>query len=695
MAWGELDRREFLKVATAMGAVAGFSVAEAQPGQGQQARLRFRQVHLDFHTSEHIPGVASEFDPEEFAEIVQRAHINSVTCFGRCHHGWIYYQTRKFPERRHPTLARNLLEEQIEALHKRDIRAPIYLTIQWDHFTANAHPEWLCRDENGAPIGNRTFEPGFYRRLCVNSPYRDFLKEHIQEVLQLLPVDGLFLDIVTPVACACRWCVDLMEKRGLNPADASDRQRFGLETINAFKLEMTGFIRQFNRECTIFYNAGHIGPRHRPVAKAYTHWELESLPSGGWGYLDFPLKVRYTRTLGMDSLGMTGKFHTSWGDFHSYKNQAALEFECFHMLALNAKCSIGDQLHPKGRMDRAAYELIGKVYEQVETKEPWCEEAQAVVDAGLLTPEEFLGGGARQIPPAAFGAVRMLQELKVQFDVLDSKSDFSKYKVLILPDRIPVSSELGEKLDRYVAQGGALLASFESGLNEAGTEFQLRCLGVRYKGPAPYSPDFILPRGPIGRGLAETEHVMYLRGKEVEPAGAEVLAPCVIPYFNRTWQHFCSHRHTPSSGKEAYPAVLRNGRAIYFAHPVFEQYHENAPRWVKILVRNALAMLLPEPVLEVDGPSTLLATLNEQRAQQRWVVHLLHYIPERRGQAFDVIEDVIPLYDVPVRVRCPRTVKQVELVPERKLLPFEVAAGQVRFRVPVVRGHQMISLILG
>ena len=57
-----------------------------------------------------------------------------------------------------------------------------------------------------------------------------------------------------------------------------------------------------------------------------------------------PVAMRYARTLGVDCLSMTGKFHTEWGDFASFKNRAALEYEIFHMLALNAKCSVGDQL---------------------------------------------------------------------------------------------------------------------------------------------------------------------------------------------------------------------------------------------------------------------------------------------------------------------------------------------------------------
>ena len=77
--------------------------------------LRFRQVHLDFHTSEAIAGIGSRFDPDVFADTLDRARVNSITCFGRCHHGWIYYDTEAFPERRHPHVERNLLKEQIEA----------------------------------------------------------------------------------------------------------------------------------------------------------------------------------------------------------------------------------------------------------------------------------------------------------------------------------------------------------------------------------------------------------------------------------------------------------------------------------------------------------------------------------------------------------------------------------------------------
>ncbi|MEM2455463.1 MAG: beta-galactosidase, partial [Candidatus Bathyarchaeia archaeon] len=199
--------------------------------------------------------------------------------------------------------------------------------------------------------------------------------------------------------------------------------------------------------------------------------------------------------------------------------------------------------------------------------------------------------------------------------------------------------------------------------------------------------------GEIGKGLPETEHVMYMRGLEVKlEQDSQVLADVVVPYFNRTYKHFCSHRHTPSSGKVGYPGIIRNGRIIYFIHPIFTQYYKNAPLWCKKLFLNALDMLLPEPLVRAEAPSTTLVTLNEQTAENRWVLHLLHYIPERRGQDFDIIEDVIPLFNLRISVRIPKRVEEVTCVPEEDPLDFKVNNNRVEFTLPKLEGHQMVAL---
>lgn len=656
--------------------------------------LAFRQIHLDFHTHASIDGIGADFDPREFADTLAQASVNSINLFARCHHGYLYYKSQRFPNYQHPQLQCDLLREQIDACHARDIKVPIYVSVQWDALQARRHPEWLVRAADGR-VNIPAFDPGFYNYLCLNSPYENYLHELVKDIMESMPVDGFWFDILLPYDCSCGYCCHRMLAQGLDPSVEKMRKQFASDTLWRFKREMTALVRSRHPDALIFYNSGHVGPGLRRELDAFTHLELESLPSGPWGYDHFPATIRYARTLGKETLGMTGKFHTAWGDFHSFKNPEALAFECFSMLAHGAKCCVGDQLHPRGEICPDTYALIGSVFREVQKREPWCVDAEPVVDIGVLTPEEFNNETKHEsLPMEIKGAMRVLQELHQQFDVIDSLADFSRYRVLILPDEIPVDGVLAQKVEAFLATGGAVMASHRSGLNPDGTAFALP-LGIKFVGAAAYTPMFIKPREALVSGLPITEHVMYETGTAVELLpGSELLADNIAPYFNRTWQHYCSHQHAPSSGQSCGPAIVQAGRAIYFAQPVFKQYQKNAPRWVRTLLKSALDRLLPEPALITKGPPTLVATLTRQHAQpsDRQLVHLLHYLPIRTSANVDVVDEVVPLHGVELSVRSDRKVTSVRCVPENTSLPFTQAKGRVQFKLPILSGYQIIEV---
>lgn len=639
-------------------------------------QLRYRQVHLDFHTSEQITGIGAQFDPQEFARVLVEARVDSITCFSRCHHGMIYHETR-FPAR-HPHLSRNLLRDQIEACHKVGIRVPIYITVGWDEYSAREHPEWCEVTPDGKLTLNGPLQAGWHK-LCLNrAGYVDYVIAQTREVLQTLPVDGLFFDIVFQGQCCCSACVRGMLDEGLDPTVEAHRKAYGADVVDRFRHRMTASVRQLNQECTIFYNAGHVGPGARSRFDPYTHLELESLPSGGWGYDHFPLTVRYARLLGLDFLGMTGKFLKSWADFGGFKTEAGLEYDCFTALALGGKCSVGDQLHPSGKISTATYNLIGHVYKQVEAREPWCG-GVAQTDIALLSPEAYgLGGG--RVPPSAAGALRILQEGHHQFDVVDETVDLEGYKVLILPDVIPVSPALRNRLEAYLKAGGAILCSYESAVG-----------GILIGADSAYEPDYVVPDASLGAPV--TPHAMYNRAKvAIAPQGARVLATTFNPYFNREWRHFSSHFQTPNGPEEGGPAVIRAGNVIYFAHPIFQMYKEHAARSYRQMVLGALAALLPDPLVRTDAPTTARLTLNRQEAERRSVLHLLHYVPERKADKYDVVEEVLPLYNIALSVRADRPVEKVYLAPSGQEISFTVADGRIELTVPEVHGYQMVVL---
>ena len=202
-----------------------------------------------------------------------------------------------------------------------------------------------------------------------------------------------------------------MEKLAIDHTIKNERLNYSKIMLHDFKEEISEMIWSISSEINVFYNGSHIGPNDKNSLPFYSHLELESLPSGGWGYDHFPITARYARNLGKEFLGMTGKFHTYWGDFHSLKNKAAMEFEVFNMFAQGAQgCSIGDQLHPDGVLSKAAYDLIGHVFETVEKMEEDCQYAFIpMTEIAVLTPEEFWipGSDAPRTSPAIIGITRM------------------------------------------------------------------------------------------------------------------------------------------------------------------------------------------------------------------------------------------------------------------------------------------------
>jgi len=105
---------------------------------------------------------------------------------------------------------------------------------------------------------------------------------------------------------------------------------------------------------------------------------------------------------------------------------------------------------------------------------------------------------------------------------------------------------------------------------------------------------------------------------------------------------------------------------------------------------------LGKPLVTHTGPSTLQVTVNQQQKpnedKARWIVHLLHYIPIRRSDTIDVIEDVIPLHDIDVCIRVEQSVAAARLVPDDVPVSFEQRNDEVALKIKHINGHQMVEL---
>lgn len=649
--------------------------------------MNFRQVHLDFHTSEQIGGVGSRFDKRQFQEALQVGHVNSITVFSKCHHGWAYHPTKA--NVMHPTLKFDLLGAQIEAAHEIGVKTPVYLSVGFDEKIAKSHSQWLRRRE---PDYVLDFSVPKYHEFCLNTPYLDILLEQVREVCENYDADGIFLDIVGVKPCYCDTCVAQLRREGKNPEDPAAVLELAEKTYANFTTRVRQTIDSVKPGLPVFYNAGHIPRGRRDLAFMNSHLELESLPTGGWGYDHFPLSSRYVQQLGMEYLGMTGKFHGGWGEFGGFKHPNALRYEVSLAAANGAKSSVGDQMHPCGEMDMATYQLIGQAYGELETKEPWLENVKPVADVALLSLEGYRNAYVPGVPRDKIvdaGASRILLEGKYLFDVADVESDLTPYRVVILPDGIRISEELKKKLDAYLAAGGKLLATGKSGLYAREDAFAFD-FGAVYAGESARMPCYLAP-GFAMEGLYPAAYVLYSQAEDVTLNGGTVLAHQHKPYFNRTAEHFCSHRHTPNETEPAGAGMVEGPAGIYIGWQVFTEYAENGALIAKRAVQYALDRLLGDKKsLVTDLGAQGVVTLMEQEG--RYVNHLLYVSPVKRGKGVEVVEDILPVCGVNVRLRLPKKIQRVYLAPQMKIIPFRQEEDTVSFTVERLECHQMVVL---
>ncbi len=645
--------------------------------------LRKRQVHLDFHTSELVP-VGNNFSKEQFQKCLKAGHVDSVTVFSKCHHGWSYHPTEV--NEMHPQLKFDLLGAQLEACREIGVNAPVYISAGFDEKEYLKRPEWRwCPSPDKAENEEYNNEVHFHV-LCFNTGYLDFLCKQIEEVMVKYNPCGIFLDIIAARVCYCDKCVSDMKKQGLDIESEEDREKFAQMTLNKYLEATNNAVRKHSDTATIFHNSGHVPKGDYRYIDSNTHLELESLPTGGWGYDHFPLSAAYVRTLSdTDYLGMTGKFHHSWGEFGGYKHPNALIYETSLSVANGAGCSIGDQMHPLSELNPATYNLIGKAYSLIEEKEPWLRDAVNVADIAVLSAEATTGN--RDVK-ADTGANRMLLENHLLYDFVDTTADFSRYKLLVLPDVSAYDDETIKKIKDFADKGGKIIATSDALVKDG--RFFLD-FGAEYKGKNELNPTYFIPEFETVNG--KTEYVMRCDFNKFDVAEGEVFAYMQNPYFNRTLEHFCSHMHAPNNPEKQFPGAVINGNIAYIGWDIFTAYATHGHLCFKELFTYAIKKLLGDEVTAfADVPDRAVVTYTHQAKENRNILHLLFAHTTVRGTNTEVIEDTVPLYDVRCSVKCNKKPSKITLVPENDGLDFDFVDGRAEFTVPCVNIHQMVEI---
>jgi hypothetical protein len=629
----------------------------------------------------NVTDFAEQFDAKSFARTLKDAKVDFINVFAKCNLGFAYYPTAiGIP---YPHMKGDMLGDMVKECHKEGIGVAAYFNIGLDHEMARKRREWTVVNKEGQVIwGDRT--GNFFRLMCLNSGYKDYMLGMIREVVERYPIDGVFLDCLVMNPCYGNECQEELLACGKDPLNDQAVQSFTRQKVIDFCWDVKKITGD---EVLLLPNGlGHIH-----CEGMGSHIEIECLP-GAWGYDYFAAQAAYTRTLGKQVLYMTGRFHASWGDFGGLKSKASLEYDCWDAISNGIATSVGDHMHPRDGLDPAVYRLIGEVYADVERYEPWTDGARTAAEIAVVLPAgSDLGANNPRFPKGQqllYAAARMLGELKYTFDIVEERGDFSAYKVIVLPDEIAITPLLQEKLERHLAAGGGIVSTGFSGLDEGRTKFAIDAWNMEYKGADTRNVSYFKMLERSERLDPDFTYAVYKQGIRLSgKPGADTVADDYDAYSNKHWDGFHGYYYTPPAQASGLPAVLRSGRVYQIGFQLFLGYGENAYPEYKYLLQQCIAQLMPDPLVRCEGiPSTARVSVTHKDGMD--IVHVKTTYPELRGK-YNVIEEHNVVHGGVVSLRG-EEVKRVYSAPDRKPIPYDIVDGYVRIRLPEIPGYLMV-----
>ena len=219
--------------------------------------------------------MGGNFDADAFADTAAAARVDEITCFAKCAYGYTYYHTTIGNPP--PNLGRDLLAEQIEALHERGIRVMAHYSVGLDEVAFLGRPTWRQRDLDGRDSKAISMHghPDYWGCLCLNSPYRE--EKVIPEIDELAAgwdIDGVFFDVVRfpPPMCLCDFCkckfkllYGLELTPGLAAADPHLFGEFQMQSRRSLLQDVRYSLKARRPEAIMCANShgGHVGQDRR------------------------------------------------------------------------------------------------------------------------------------------------------------------------------------------------------------------------------------------------------------------------------------------------------------------------------------------------------------------------------------------------------------------------------------------------
>jgi hypothetical protein len=718
-----MNRRTFGKLIGAgavdsMAKLERFPQASALPNQTERRAAKsptqtYRRIIVDMHVPDWDPVLLSCFDPEDYVRTIADAGFELLLMYAQSEVGLCFYPT-KVGQMHAALKGRDFLGEVVHQCRRRSLSVLAYFSLTVDNWAYQTHPDWRVLPEDGY---DRTLEApqGRYGIVCPNSPYRDYVLACMKEIVSNYDIDGMFLDEYEwRAVCYCPYCTARFWReykseppRIVDWDDPTWRQfqKMREQSFLDFGLAVYRTIKQV-RPITVCYNYGtFLSPWQGAVPL-----ELNQASDYASGDFDGNTEVYSLACKGFDSLTRSHPYDiiisVSESSRLSLKPNDQLRIQSLTTTLHSAPLMFIDGILPDGTLYKPFYEVFAHMNALLAQYQPFLG-GELLADVAIYYDKASMYDPAhkgvdvsqlenRDVVPhrdGMFGMARILRGAHIPFGIVTNITleQLSRYRAVVLPNVLELTSEQAAQFRSFVEQGGILYASGPSSLDRFdphGPRFLLEdVLGVRYKGRLGTVITYFTPKDEkVKQAIWQQMHIKFegsmVRGEALP--GAEVLATVTLPFPPIESEHVIGSHFTdiesdqPALTPGSDPALVQNafgkGRAVWLSAPL-ESTHSNPEEVNTKLVLSVLRRVFPGPYwFEADTHPSVEVTLYHQRDRKRLLAGLLN------------MQQQLPPIPVgaTVRVQVPtgRRATRVISVPAGREIPFEKAGPYTQFRVP-------------
>lgn len=579
-----------------------------------------------------LKNIGENFDADAFAQRLKKNKIDFISFPVRCNMGMAYYDTQIGI--RHYGLDFDLFGKLVEACNKNGIKVNAYFNGGISQEESRLNQSW-----QEVPTDKRNiYEVNpFSRTVCGNTPYRQHLIAMACEVARKYDVAGFFVDCLASRSCRCEYCLEKMKREGINPADENAVNEFALRRNRELARDFATAVKEINPDYLLYFNG--IGYENQ-LALGGTYLDFECIPTKlGCDYDYLPLMSRYMRTLGnYPRLNMTGRFNL-WGDFGGLRSETAIRQELITGLANGLRPNIGDHMPPDCAVPEKVMQQTERLFAYLQEREEFYTDAVPQADIAILFPkshqEIYLAKELR-------GALRILCDLHCQFDIVTLGSNWSKYKLLVLPDSVKINKEVEIRLHEFISNGGKIISSGNSGMKENTEEFLSEWdLEVVLDG---YNPTYFVDKDNMKMSI-------YAPGKLLKSKKNKTIYKLAEPLIEHVFDGIYPEYYNPPGNIIDYPFLSCNEKVAHFSFNIFNGFKEYAAASLRDAFADALNIMYPDRLVKTENLPKFVRVYLTKLPNEKEVLHLTAHIPEKRTEGSEIIEDDLTVLPSKVYVK--------------------------------------------